>query len=217
MNDIFVNTAYFGIVLSLLTYWLAVQIRKKLNLPEDKKLLLFSSMKISNPKKGIHYLIEACRILQQQYPEFCQSLGILVMGKEAEQYTNLFPFPFYCLNYVHNEREIANIYNASDLFVTPSLQENLPNTIMEAMACGTPCVGFNIGGIPEMIDHLHNGYVAQYKSAEDLANGIYWSLNDGNYNNLSEEARRKAVTTYSEHIIAMKYIRIYNLITGENA
>lgn len=193
------------------------QIRKKLNLPEDKKLLLFSSMKISNPKKGIHYLIEACRILQQQYPEFCQSLGILVMGKEAEQYTNLFPFPFYCLNYVHNEREIANIYNASDLFVTPSLQENLPNTIMEAMACGTPCVGFNIGGIPEMIDHLHNGYVAQYKSAEDLANGIYWSLNDGNYNNLSEEARRKAVTTYSEHIIAMKYIRIYNLITGENA
>ena len=68
-----------------------------------------------------------------------------------------------------------------------------------------------------MIDHLHNGYVAQYKSSEDLANGVYWSLAESNYQILSEEARRKAVNTYSEHIIAMKYIRIYNHITGNHA
>lgn len=52
--------------------------------------------------------------------------------------------------------------------------------IMEAMACGVPCVGFNVGGIPEMIDHLHNGYVAQYKSSEDFANGIHWILTEPN-------------------------------------
>lgn len=68
-----------------------------------------------------------------------------------------------------------------------------------------------------MIDHLHNGYVAQYKSAEDLADGICWSLNEGDYRSLSEEARRKARSTYSEHIIAMRYIQVYNKITGENA
>lgn len=194
-----------------------IQVRKNLNLPTDKKLLLFSSMKITDPKKGIDYLVEACKLIQQQHPDFCSSLGVVVVGKESQQYADLFPFPIYCLSYVGNEKELANIYNAVDLFVTPSLQENLPNTIVEAMSCGIPCVGFNIGGIPQMIDHLHNGYVAQYKSSEDLANGICWSLNEGDYASLSEEARRKAVDTYSEQTVAMKYIKIYNHITGENA
>jgi len=111
----------------------------------------------------------------------------------------------------------VNIYNAVDLFVTPSLEENLPNTIMEAMACGIPCVGFNVGGIPEMIDHLHNGYVAQYKSSADFANGIYWALEESEYPVLSEQACRKAVSSYSESYIAKRYIEVYNKITGRYA
>ena len=191
--------------------------RKKLNLPPDKKLLMFSSMKITDKKKGIDYLIEACRLLKEKHPEFCKTLGVIVMGKQAQQYETLFPFPIYCIDYVKSEKEIADVYNAADLFVTPSLMENLPNTVAEAMSCGVPCVGFNIGGIPQMIDHLHNGYVAQYKSAEDLADGICWSLNEGDYQSLCEEARRKARNSYSEHAIAMKYIQVYNKITGKNA
>ena len=97
-----------------------------------------------------------------------------------------------------------------DIFVTPSLEDNLPNTIMEAMACGTPCVGFNTGGIPEMIDHLHNGYVAAYKSAEDFANGIYWTLTDPGYPSLAEQACRKAVAYYSENTVARRFIELYN-------
>ncbi len=193
------------------------QARKKLHLPTDKRLLLFSSMKITDKRKGIDYLIEACRILVKQYPDFCDTLGVVVVGSESQQYAHLFPFPVYCIDYVSKEKEIVDIYNAVDLFVTPSLQENLPNTIVESMSCGVPCVGFQIGGIPQMIDHLHNGYVARYKSSDDLANGIYWSLCGGDYKTLSEEARRKAVSAYSEHIIAMKYIHVYNQITDENA
>ncbi len=190
---------------------------KKLGLPVDKKLLLFSSMKITDKRKGIDYLVEACRIIKERMPDFCRTLAVVVVGKESQQYADLFPFPVYCLDYVEKEKEIASIYSAVDLFVTSSLQENLPNTIVEAMSCGVPCVGFNVGGIPQMIDHLHNGYVAQYRSAEDLANGICWSLNEGDYQSLSVEARRKAINTYAEHIIAMKYIGIYNRITGQNA
>jgi glycosyltransferase involved in cell wall biosynthesis len=140
-----------------------------------------------------------------------------VLGSRSEQCASLFPFPIYNMNYVSNEKELVDIYNAVDLYVTPSLQDNLPNTIVEAMACGIPCVGFNVGGIPQMIDHLHNGYVARYKSAEDLANGIRWALTEGDYETLSAEANRKALNTYSETTVAQQYIKIYNQITGSNA
>lgn len=191
--------------------------REKHQLPLDKKLLLFGSVKISDKRKGMDYLIEACKILSNTYPEFCKELGLVVVGKEAEQYASLFPFPIYSMNYVSNEKDLVDIYNAVDIYVTPSLQDNLPNTIMEAMACGIPCVGFNVGGIPEMIDHLHNGYVADYMSAEDFANGIHWTLTQGEYETLSEEAIRKVTLCYSEGAVAKRYIEIYNRITEKHA
>lgn len=67
-----------------------------------------------------------------------------------------------------------------------------------------------------MIDHLHNGYVAEYKSVEDFANGIHWALSEGEYESLSEEACRKAVNCYAENVIAKRYIEVYNKIIGES-
>ena len=81
------------------------------------------------------------------------------------------------LGYVNDTQQIVDVYNACDVFVLPSLSENLPNTIMEAMACGVPSIGFKVGGIPEMIDHCKNGYVAAERNADDLAKGIHWVLN----------------------------------------
>lgn len=189
--------------------------RQKLSLPAKKKLILFGSAKITDKRKGIDYFIESCKILAEKHPELIREWGIVVYGKESEQLKPLVPFKVYPLNYISSEKELVDVYNAVDLFVTPSLEENLPNTIMEAMACGIPCVGFQIGGIPEMIDHLHNGYVADYKSAKDFANGIHWTLSESEYQSLSEEAFRKVVTSYSENIVAKRYIDVYNKITGE--
>ena len=188
--------------------------RHKLGLPMDKQLLLFGSMKTTDKRKGIDYLVNACELLAKSHPDFCKQLGVVILGKESNLYESLFPFPIYSMNYVNSEKELADIYNAVDLYVTPSLQDNLPNTIMEAMACGIPCVGFNVGGIPEMIDHLHNGYVADYKSAEDFANGIHWALSEGEYESLSQEAHRKVLTSYSESAVAKRYIEVYNKIMG---
>jgi glycosyltransferase involved in cell wall biosynthesis len=190
--------------------------RIKSGLPTDKKLILFGSVKITDKRKGIDYFIESCQLLAQKYPEFIDELGVVVYGKDSEQLKPLVPFQVYPLNYISNEKELVDVYNAVDLFVTPSLEENLPNTIMEAMACGIPCVGFNVGGIPEMIDHLHNGYVAEYKSADDFANGIHWALSESEYQSLSEEACRKVSSSYSESYIAKKYIEVYNKIMGDN-
>ena len=191
--------------------------REKCVLPQGIKLMLFGSVKITDKRKGIDYLIESCNLLAEKHPELKEQLGVVVFGNQSQQLESLVPFKVYPLNFVSDEHQIVNIYNAVDIFVTPSLEENLPNTIMEAMACGIPCVGFNVGGIPEMIDHLHNGYVAQYKSAEDFANGIYWTLTEPEYPSLSEQACRKAVSNYSENIVAKKYIDVYNKITGRNA
>ena len=191
--------------------------RKRMGLPADKKLILFGSVKVTDKRKGIDYFIECCKLLAEKCPELKEELGVVVYGKNSEYLKPLIPFQVYALDYISDDKDLVNIYNAVDLYVTPSLEENLPTTIMEAMSCGVPCVGFNVGGIPEMIDHLHNGYVAEYKSAEDLANGIIWTLNESEYRTLSGEACRKAISNYSESIVAKKYIDIYNKITGEHA
>ena len=164
-------------------------------LPTDKKLVLFGSVKITDKRKGIDYFVAACNLLSEKHPELIESVGIVAFGTGCAVLKPLVPFPVYSLNYVSDDHKMVNIYNAVDLYTTPSLEENLPNTIMEAMACGVPCVGFKVGGIPEMIDHLHNGYVATYLSAEDFANGIYWTLKESEYSHLAEAPHRKLVST----------------------
>ena len=121
-----------------------------------------------------------------------------------------FDVPLYSLGYVTDVRKIVCAYRAADIFVMPSLSENLPNTIMEAMACGVPCVGFNTGGIPEMIDHRKNGYVAKYRDAADLAEGMRWTLAEADYDALARDAVRKVTSSYSQQSVALKYIEVYN-------
>lgn len=189
--------------------------RTKCMLPQAMRLMLFGSVKTTDKRKGIDYLVEACRLLAERHPELREQLGVVVFGRQSEQLESLLPFKVFAMDFVSDEHRLVDIYNAVDIFVTPSLEENLPNMIMEAMACGIPCVGFQVGGIPEMIDHLHNGYVAHYRSADDFANGIYWTLTDPDYPNLCEEASRKAVGHYSESAIAKRYIELYNSIVTE--
>ena len=80
---------------------------------------------------------------------------------------------------------------------------------MEAMACGTPCVGFHIGGIPEMIDHEVNGYVANYRDADDLACAIDFVLRPESHSRLSEAAAHKAAVTWNEERVSRDYIHLY--------
>jgi glycosyltransferase involved in cell wall biosynthesis len=81
---------------------------------------------------------------------------------------------------------------------------------MEAMACGAPTVGFRVGVIPEMIDHMKNGYVAKTRDAADLAAGLRWALFEADAATVQAEALRKVRINYSQNRVAMKYIEIYN-------
>lgn len=179
-------------------------------LPEGKKLILFVSQRVTDKRKGMDYFITAINKMVEAHPEMKDNCGIAILGGKAEELADKLPLPSYPLGYVSEEKKIASIYNSVDLFVLPSLEDNLPNTIMEAMACGVPCVGFNTGGIPEMIDHLKNGYVAEYKSSDDLARGIHWVLSEADHQSLSNEAMKKVNQCYSQYAVAMKYIEAYN-------
>ena len=178
--------------------------RKRLGLPLDKKLILFASQRVTNANKGMDYLIEACRQLQ------LADVAVVILGGHAEEVVSQLPLEAYPLGYVNEESRIVDVYQAVDVFVLPSLSENLPNTIMEAMACGVPCVGFKVGGIPEEIDHRQNGYVAEYRHAEDLAQGIRWILSEADYAKLSQNAVQKVMQNYSQQSVALKYLDVYH-------
>ena len=157
------------------------QARQRVGLPTEGRIILFASQRVTNRNKGMGYLLEACRLLAEQYPEKKEDITVAILGGHAEEIEGQLPFRTCPLGYVNDEQRIVDIYNAADVFVLPSLSENLPNTIMEAMACGVPSVGFRIGGIPEEIDHQQNGYVADYCSSEDLARGIWWTLYEADH------------------------------------
>lgn len=184
--------------------------RLRLSLPQDKRIILFIAQRATNPYKGMSYLVEACQKLASQCPDMKKDTCVAILGGHGDEVEGKMPFATYSLGYVSDDKKIVDVYRSADLFVLPSLSENLPNTIMEAMACGVPCVGFRVGGIPEMIDHLKNGYVANYRDAADLMRGIRWVLAEAQQETLRSACVRKVVHNYSRHIVALSYIEIYN-------
>lgn len=182
--------------------------RLRAGLPADKHLILFVSQKVTDERKGMKYFVEAIDKLVAQYPAVKDNTAIAILGGHSEEVT--LTLPSYSLGYVSDEKRIVDIYNSVDVFVLPSLEDNLPNTIMEAMACGVPSVGFKVGGIPEMIDHQKNGYVANYCDTNDLAQGIHWVLEEADKELLSQACLQKVSHNYSQHAVALRYIEVYN-------
>jgi len=184
--------------------------RRRLGLPVGKRVILFASQRVTDQRKGIRYLVEALSRMVSDYPEMKDNTVVAVLGGHAEEVVGQLALPAFPLGYVSDEKTIVDVYNAADTFVLPSLEDNLPNTIMEAMACGVPCVGFNTGGIPEMIDHLKTGYVAACKDAADLARGIRLVLDETDADEISRQCVSKVMTAYSYQRVALKYIDVYN-------
>ena len=155
--------------------------------------ILFVAQDVNNPMKGMSYLDEAVKMLKGD-----EKVEVIALGRD--------------IPYIDTEEDMVQLYNSVDAFVLPSLSENLPNTIMEAMACGVPCVAFDVGGIPEMIDHKENGFLARFQNVEDLANGIRYVLSPENNERLGKAAREKVLECYSEKIVAQQYIEVYEQI-----
>jgi glycosyltransferase involved in cell wall biosynthesis len=168
-----------------------------LGLNPNKKYVLFVAMRVNAPAKGFHLLKEALQYLDSNTTE------LLIVGGEMSE-----ELPLKARNFgqVSDPAKMRDIYAAADVFVTPSLEENLPNTIMEAMACGTACVGFSVGGIPEMIEHNVTGYIAQAFDPADLAKGINWCLTS---ENAGTKSRDRALQLYDQKTVAQQHLAYY--------
>ena len=186
--------------------------RSWLGLPQDKVLVLFSaSGGLANPYKGFHLLVEAlARLAGRGWGE---RLELVVMGASGWQGQASLAVKTHFLGFLHDEVSQALVYNAADLFLAPSIQDNLPNTVLEALACGAPCVAFNSGGIPDLVDHELNGYLAKSMDVDDFVHGIEWVLGDTERRKrLGQAARAKVEKDFELVQQAQKYARLYEEI-----
>jgi glycosyltransferase involved in cell wall biosynthesis len=135
-------------------------------------------------------------------------IELIIFGNRDEKHVPNFPIKTTFLGTISNDEKLALCYSAADVFLAPSLEDNLPNTVMESLACGTPVVAFRTGGIPDMVQHQQNGYLAEYRSSTDFARGIAW-VYSANRQLLSTNSRRTIEDYFSEHIIACRHIELY--------
>ncbi|SIN80453.1 glycosyltransferase [Algoriphagus halophilus] len=138
------------------------------------KIISFAAANIFSVYKGFIYLVKALEYLPQIYPN--PNVEIQVIGEGELGELSSIPYKIHRLGYLKEEEDMANALQASDLFVIPSVMENQPTIIIESLSCGVPVVGFKIGGIPDMILHKENGYLAEPVDYKDLAEGIKYCL-----------------------------------------
>lgn len=180
------------------------QARQLLNLPLHKKLILFGAMgATSDPRKGFAELSQALE--QLQTPD-CE---LVVFGSSQPANGTSFTQKTHYLGQLHDDVTLRVLYSAADVMLVPSLQENLSNAIMESLACGTPVVGFSIGGNSDLIEHQVNGYLAEPFKVDNLAHGIDWVLQHPDANLLANAARQKVLKDFEQTLVAQKYINLY--------
>ena len=184
--------------------------RQLLNLPSDKKLILFGASPgtTSEPRKGLQFLQPALKKLLQH--QDLQQLELVIFGANQPKQPLDIEFPIHYLGQFHDDVALSLVYSAADVMVVPSMQEAFGQTASESLACGTPVVAFNVTGLKDIITHQQNGYLAQPFEIEDLAKGITWVLSDRKrLTRLSHQARLKAEQDFSLELQANRYLNLY--------
>jgi glycosyltransferase involved in cell wall biosynthesis len=178
--------------------------RDVLGIPQDARVVLFLAEMVDNRRKGFALLAEAlmkCAVTVDR-------LWLLSVGNNPPKLSG--DLQGSHLQYVGNDRFLSLVYSAADVFVIPSLQDNLPNTVMEAMACGTPVVGFDVGGIRDMVRGDRTGVLTAPGDVDALQSALTKILNNPEMRRrMSEEARRVALSEYPLLLQAERYRMLY--------
>ncbi|HEY9770413.1 MAG TPA: glycosyltransferase family 4 protein [Coleofasciculaceae cyanobacterium] len=178
-----------------------------LNIPNNKKVLMFGAENISDSRKGGDLLTEALTKL----PESLKAETVLLtFGYGGEIISNAVGIETVNLGYVSSDRLKSIAYSAADLFIFPTRADNLPLVLQESMACGTPMVSFKIGGVPDLVRHNITGYLATPEDSNDFCQGIIQLLEDDRLRaEMKQNCRAIALDEYSLELQGQRYIELY--------
>jgi len=180
--------------------------RELLGLPQDVPLLLFGAMGGGHdPRKGFDLLLEALSCLRGEG----DGLELVVFGQLPPRDPPDLVFPIHYTGHLHDDVSLRILYSAADLFAIPSRQDNLPNTGVESMACGTPVIAFDTCGLPDIVRHRENGYLAKAFDAVDFAEGIRWIMQQRPAVTLRQAARQSAIDRFSPAVVVPQYLDVY--------
>jgi glycosyltransferase involved in cell wall biosynthesis len=183
--------------------------RKHFSLPQDKNLILFGAKAATKDKnKGFDLLVQALH--ETAGIKWRDEIELVVFGSTRPDTPLDLGLKVHFMGWQNDNAALTRLYSAADVYVLPSIQENLPFTIMEAMACGTPCVAFRQGGVPDLIDHQQNGYLAQPYDPKDLCQGILRVLGDKERRRkMAAESRRKVIEKFAIDKVTVQHMALY--------
>ena len=181
--------------------------RKYFNLPLNKKIILFTCYSHAERRKGFRELVETTDLLAH----FSDQLHVITFGNNSDELNSL-KLNYTALGHISDEKNIAIGYSAADLTVLPSLEDNLPNVILESVSCGTPVVAFDSGGIKDAIVDGVTGYTVPKGDCLLLAKYIAKAL----FSDLSANCRKYALRHFSIENQANSYSRLFEEIIDKN-
>ena len=195
--------------------------RRELGIPGESICILFTAGALDVKRKGFLLLVDALKrcVADPSMGELIRGgkVVLLTVGKKHPQLDDL-GMPVHHLGTIQSEKQMVLAYRSADCFVQPSLEDNLPNTVLEAMACGIPVVGFETGGIPDMVMHEESGILCPVGDRSALAHGVIrMALESGTRERMGIAARLRVEEKYQLRHQAGNYLTLFEEILGPSS
>lgn len=200
LNDKPMSLIYNGIDTGVFKPYLKDKVRQELNLPFDKKIILtVAKGGLNNPWKGTEYASEVKRRFQNN-----KNIIFINVGTDV---------PF-----IKDEDTLAKYYSAADVLLYPSIADNCPLVVIEAQACGLPVIGFETGGVPEIVKNGETGYIAKYKDVQGLYDFVNRLINNKVEENkkMGEKSVDKMKEQFTLDLMVEKYVQLYDKVISQN-
>jgi glycosyltransferase involved in cell wall biosynthesis len=185
------------------------KVRAELGLPSHAKIVFFTAHGVDNPRKGGRLLLHSLRDLAVEFPE----LLLLSIGEGEFSDAELGNIRAVQAGFVKSDAELVRYYAAANVYAMPTLADNMPNSVLESMACGRPVVAFNTGGIPDMVENGVSGLVVPKGDTDALRDALRLILTDADLaDKMGERAREAAVSNFDSAIQARRYSVLYERV-----